>query len=266
MNLLFIGAGKMATALASGILKNEVFPRDSLLACDISPQARDNFTSATGIPCVETAEPKAVAKADVILLAVKPQVAEAAIRALPPRKDDVIVISICAGISIGKLRQWFGTGRVVRVMPNTPLMVGQGASCYALGTGSDETAASLAEKILGSLGKCWHVPESQLDAVTALSGSGPAYFFEFIEALRLGGEKLGLPADLALNLAIETMGGATEMLRRRMGTPEELRIAVTSKGGTTAAALDVMGKHNFRQMVEELLVAARDRSQELGRQ
>jgi len=265
MNFLFIGAGKMATALAGGLVAKKVFPQDTLSACDVSEVARQHFTEATGLPCCECATAELVGQADVILLAVKPQVAEQAVRALPPRKDGVLVISICAGIAIEKLRRWFGSDRIVRVMPNTPLMVGCGASCYALSREDDEFAAALAGKIFGALGKAWQVNESQLDAVTALSGSGPAYFFEFIGALREGAIALGLPAEMAEELAVETMGGSVEMLRRKMGTPENLRIAVTSPGGTTAAALNVMEKADFRKMVAELLRAARDRSIELGK-
>ncbi len=263
MNILFIGAGKMATALAGGLVKNKVYPFDSIAACDISEPARENFSAATGLPCQETAE-QLVDKAEVIILAVKPQGAEAAVKALPPHKEDVIVISICAGINIQKLRSWFGSGRIVRVMPNTPLMVGKGASCYALGSGADEAAAKAVDKIFSTLGQAWRVSEDWLDAVTAISGSGPAYMFEFVEALRLAGEKLGLPSELALALAVQTMAGAAEMLQQELGTPEELRNAVTSPGGTTAAALAVLTQANFRQTVEDLTLAARDRSRELG--
>jgi pyrroline-5-carboxylate reductase len=264
MNILFIGAGKMATALAGGLVRNKVFPFDNIAACDISAPARESFSAATGLPCQDN--PAALAgAADVIILAVKPQVAEAAVLALPPRKEDVLVISICAGISIRKLRSWFGTGRIVRVMPNTPLMVGKGASCYALSSGADESAAKLADQIFSPLGKAWRVAEDWLDAVTAISGSGPAYMFEFIEALRLAGVKLGLPQDLALALAIQTMRGSAEMLEQGLGSPEELRIAVTSPGGTTAAALAVLAQADFRQTVLDMTQAARDRSLELGR-
>ncbi|MFA6931195.1 MAG: NAD(P)-binding domain-containing protein, partial [Lentisphaeria bacterium] len=166
MNLLFIGAGKMASALAGGLLKKNVFPHDNIWACDISATAREQFTSKTGLPCAESPD-ALIAKADVLILAIKPQVAQTIAQNLSPRKPDALIISICAGISILKLRQWFATGRIVRVMPNTPLMVGQGASCYALGSESDEAAAALSDKIFSALGKAWRVSEDLLDAVTA---------------------------------------------------------------------------------------------------
>lgn len=263
MNLLFIGAGKMATALASGLVKKNVFPLDNIQACDISTEACKNFSEKTGLVCVEDGR-KLVSKADVIFLAVKPQSVASLVETLPERKSDVLIISICAGINILKLRQYFGTGRIVRVMPNTPLMVGRGVSCYALGSESDESAATLTEKIFTTLGKAWRVSEDLLDAVTAISGSGPAYMFEFVEAMRLAGTKLGLPDELALELSIETMAGAAEMLAQGMGSPEELRNAVTSPGGTTAAALNVLAAENFRSLINNAAEAACKRSSELG--
>ena len=265
MNILFIGAGKMATALAGGIAHGKLFPNDQMDAVDPSPEARVAFQSTTGVTAHPEATAELVGAADVIVLAIKPQVAATTVTALPPRKDGVLVVSICAGIPIAKLKSWLGDVRIVRVMPNTPLLVGQGASCYALSRDDDDDAAAFAGKVLGSLGQAWQVPESALDAVTALSGSGPAYFFAFIEALRDGGTRLGLPSELSEALAVQTMAGAVEMLRQKKGTPSELRVAVTSKGGTTAAALDVMGKRDFNGLVAELMQAAADRSAELGK-
>ena len=265
MKILFCGAGKMATAIAGGMTSKNLFPGDEIAACDPSPEARAAFTAATGVPAFSTATPEQVSDADVLILAVKPQIADTAFSALPPRKPDCLVFSICAGITLERLRGWFGEARMVRVMPNTPLMAGEGASCYTLSDDADAKADAFAAKLLGALGKAWRVPESQLDAVTALSGSGPAYFFAFIEALTKGGVALGLSAELAQALAIQTMAGASAMLRQGKGTPEELRIAVTSKGGTTAAALDVMKARCFNDIVNDLLLAAAQRSQELGK-
>lgn len=264
--LLFCGAGKMATAIAAGAIAHHLLSPEEVAAFDPAPQAREAFAQATGCPSVHPqATPELMAWADVLVLAVKPQSAPEAFAALPPPKPGALILSICAGLSLAKLRQWFGDVRMVRVMPNTPLMAGAGASAYALSRPEDEEADAFAARLLGALGKAWRVPEEQLDAVTALSGSGPAYFFAFIEALRQGGEALGLPGELAQELAIQTMAGATAMLQQGKGTPEELRIAVTSKGGTTAAALKVMEDQGFPRMVQDLLRAARDRSQELGR-
>lgn len=265
MDILFCGAGKMATAIAGGIVSKNLFPGDRIVAADPSAEARDAFSRATGLETVPAVTEELAAGADVLVLAVKPQAAPQAFSAMPPLKKNCLVFSICAGLSLEKLRTWFGDARMVRVMPNTPLMVGKGASCYALSDENDAAADGFAAKLLGALGRAWRVPEEKLDAVTALSGSGPAYFFAFIEALAKGGAKLGLDEELAQELAVQTMAGATEMLLQGKGTPGELRFAVTSKGGTTAAALDVMKTHDFDGMVQELLEAARKRSIELGR-
>lgn len=255
----------MATALAGGMASKKLFPNDEIAACDPSPEARAAFTAATGLPAYPESTAELVGQADILILAVKPQMAPVVFPALPPRKSGVLIFSICAGLSLKKLSGWFGDVRMVRVMPNTPLMVGQGASCYALSREDDAEADAFASKLLGALGRAWRVPEEQLDAVTALSGSGPAYFFAFIEALTKGGCAIGLPKELSQALALQTMAGATAMLQAGKGTPEELRIAVTSKGGTTAAALDVMSQRGFDSIVQELLLAARNRSQELGK-
>lgn len=264
MKMLFIGAGKMATALATGIVKNELLPVSDLLACDISATARQAFTAATGARC-EAPSQALVTDADVLLLAVKPQLAAAVAAELMPIRPGALVISICAGIGINKLQQWFGTGNIIRVMPNTPLMVGKGASAYALGPDADAAAAALAGRILGSLGLARQVDEALLDAVTALSGSGPAYVFEMAKAMADAGQDAGLPAALSLDLTIQTIAGAAEMLARRLGTPDELRDAVTSPNGTTAAGLAVMAQHEFRAMMRDVVTAARKRSAELGR-
>jgi len=263
MKILFIGAGKMATALAAGIVKHNIHPASELLAVDVFAPAREAFTKTTGIQCVENAADY-VQKAETILLAVKPQVAPEAVAALPPLREGTLVISICAGIPLAKLSAWFHTEKIIRVMPNTPLMVGKGASCFALGAQADAACAKIAETILGSLGIARQVTEDQLDAVTALSGSGPAYFFEMVKALADAGVHAGLSPELSLELTVQTLAGSAEMLCRKLGTPDELRDAVTSKKGTTAAGLDVMAAANFRKLMDDVVDAARRRSIELG--
>ena len=263
MKILFIGAGKMATALAAGIVKHNIHPASELLAVDVFAPAREAFTKTTGIQCVENAADY-VKEAETILLAVKPQVAPEAVAALPPLREGTLVISICAGIPLAKLSSWFHTEKIIRVMPNTPLMVGKGASCFALGVQADAACAKIAETILGSLGIARQVTEDQLDAVTALSGSGPAYFFEMVKAMADAGVHAGLSPELSLELTVQTLAGSAEMLCRKLGTPDELHDAVTSKKGTTAAGLDVMAAANFRKLMDDVVDAARRRSIELG--
>ncbi|MBR6074430.1 MAG: pyrroline-5-carboxylate reductase, partial [Victivallales bacterium] len=225
MKILFIGAGKMATALAAGIVKHNIHSASELLAVDVFAPAREAFTKTTGIQCVENAADY-VKEAETILLAVKPQVAPEAVAALPPLREGTLVISICAGIPLAKLSSWFHTEKIIRVMPNTPLMVGKGASCFALGAQADAACAKIAETILGSLGIARQVTEDQLDAVTALSGSGPAYFFEMVKAMADAGVHAGLSPELSLELTVQTLAGSAEMLCRKLGTPDELRDAV----------------------------------------
>ena len=262
MRALFVGAGKMATALATAVVKNNVIPADEIIAADISEAARAAFTAATGVKCTDNAA-KYAADVEVIFLAVKPQVAEVAVTALP--KSKALVISICAGIPLAKLSGWFESERIIRVMPNTPLMVGKGASCFALGKAATAEDGAFAKKVLGTAGIAFEVQEGQLDAVTGLSGSGPAYVFELAKALALAGEAVGLSPDLSLELSIQTIVGAGEMLARKVGSPDQLRDAVTSPNGTTAAGLAIMAKDNFRKIIADTVIAARDRSVELGK-
>jgi pyrroline-5-carboxylate reductase len=264
MKLAFLGAGKMATAIAAGIVKQGLLPVEALRACDISAEAQAQFTAKTGVPCGDFA-PGIFAAADAVLLAVKPQKAEAAISGLPELKPDCLVVSIMAGVPLARLAQWLGTEKLVRTMPNTPMMVGTGATGFARGPAATQDDADFVQKVFGALGFVGEVPEESLDAVTALSGSGPAYVFEMIQALVDAGVSVGLPADLALGLTVQTVAGAAEMLRQGMGTPDELRVAVTSPGGTTAAGLAVMADLDFRGLMRRVVTAARDRSVELGR-
>jgi len=264
VKLALLGAGKMATAIAGGLVSKGVASAGDLAACDVSAEARAAFSAATGVCCHE-APGAAFAAAEVVLLAVKPQTAEGAVRSLPVLRRDVLVISIAAGVPLGRLEGWFGTGRVVRVMPNTPLLVGQGATVLARGSAAGPADVAACAGIFGSLGLVREVPESWINAVTALSGSGPAYVFEMVQAMADAGVAVGLPAGLALELTVQTVAGAAEMLRQRLGTPEALRRAVTSPGGTTAAGLAVLEAAGFRSLVCQTVQAARNRADELGR-
>lgn len=264
MKLAFLGAGKMATAIAAGLVQSEILPSDALQAADISAEAAEDFTRATGVACSPHAD-SALAGADIAVLAVKPQVAEQAVRELRGMWADKLCVSIAAGLTLDKLCDWFEHQRVVRVMPNTPLMVGLGASVFCCAPAVTEQDRSLVHRMFGTVGIAREMAENKMDAVTALSGSGPAYIFEMVQAMVDGAELVGLPPDTALELSIQTVLGAATMLDRRLGSPDDLRRAVTSPGGTTAAGLEVMAKNNFRGLVAQVIRAARDRSAELGR-
>jgi pyrroline-5-carboxylate reductase len=264
VKLAFVGGGKMATAIARGLVQKQVWSAADIVAADVVSTARAAFTAATGVPCAESAI-GLLSGADVVVLAVKPQVAAAAVKPLAAECAGKLVVSICAGLPLAKLGAWFGTDRVVRVMPNTPLMVGKGASVFACADGVKDVDRETVKRIFGTLGIVYELPESSMDAVTALSGSGPAYVFEMIQGLVDAAVGQGIPPDVALALTAQTVAGAAEMVQQRLGTPDELRTAVTSPGGTTAAGLAVFAKANYRGLLQDVLRAARDRSAELGK-
>jgi len=261
----FIGAGKMATAIAKGLADRQAWPRTAMLAADVAPAARAAFATATGgVACGESAVEVAQA-ADIVLLAVKPQKAPEVVPLIAPACRGKLVISIAAGLTLKRLAGWFGHDRIIRVMPNTPLMVGKGATVFTCGAGVTAADRATATSIFGALGIVFELDETHMDAVTALSGSGPAYVFEMVAALVEAGVEIGLPRDVAHALTVQTVAGAAAMLEQGLGTPDELRNAVTSPGGTTAAGLAVMAKAEFRTLKRDVVRAAHARSIELGR-
>ncbi|MDT8392176.1 MAG: pyrroline-5-carboxylate reductase [Lentisphaeria bacterium] len=264
MKLAFLGAGKMATAIAGGLIDNKILSPADMIAMDVSREARQAFTARTGIACVEDPV-EMMPRADAVFIAVKPQFAEAATKPIASFCARKLIISIAAGLPIAKLATWFGTDRIVRVMPNTPAMVGCGATVFSCGAGVSDHDKAFVTTTFSAVGIVMELPESKQDAVTALSGSGPAYMFETLRSLTLGAAAIGLPPEESLTLAVQTMAGAAEMVKRGMGTLEELRIAVTTPGGTTAAGLKVMADAGFEHLFPAVLKAARDRSIELGK-
>lgn len=264
MKLAFLGAGKMATAIACGLLKQKVCTAAELCASDKVEAARAAFAAKTGALCLED-NTQALAGATAVILAVKPQDAAAALTAVPGQFQGKLLISIAAGLSLAKLSAWTGSDRVIRVMPNTPAMVNLGAAVYACAPGATAADRALAQRIFSAIGIAYELPETQLDAVTGVSGSGPAYVFEFVQALVDGAVAAGLPPELALDLVVQTVAGAAEMLRQKQGTPDELRQAVTSKGGTTEAGLKVLAEAQFRPLITRVIARATERSRELGK-
>ncbi|MFO7821269.1 MAG: pyrroline-5-carboxylate reductase [Lentisphaeria bacterium] len=263
MKIGFLGTGKMATAIARGMLTKGIVSKTDIFGVDISEKAREEFAKNTG------AQPKAlpdkmVDDADILVIAVKPQVAEDAVKSIADQGSGKLLISIAAGLPLSKLCAWFNSQRVVRVMPNTPAMIGRGASAFCCAAEVTRKDINDVRNILTAIGTVNKVKEELMDAVTALSGSGPAYVFEMVQALTEAGTACDLPPDIAGQLAIQTVSGSAEMLSKGLGTPEDLRDAVTTPGGTTAAGLAVMEDNGFRKMIEKTVRAARDRSMELG--
>ncbi len=262
--IAFIGAGKMATAIAKGLITDGM-SADKIRFFDISEKSVKAFSEVTGIKNSSPNLPEAVKPADVILLAVKPQNVPEALREVKGELNGKLLISICAGITTTALEDLSGCDRVIRVMPNTPALVGAGVSAYSPAINVADEDIAVAETILKAVGACCLVEEKLMDAVTGLSGSGPAYVFDFIQALADGGVNSGLSRDLALQLAARTVAGAAKLVLETGKHPTELRDQVTSPGGTTAKALAVLEIKAFRGIVAEAVNAAAKRSAELGK-
>ena len=258
----FIGAGKMATAIALGLKKSGI-PAEKIHAYDVSPAAAKAFSRTTGVTTSQTMA-EALAKADLVILAVKPQYAAAALDEARSCLQGKLLVSIAAGLTIQWLSEHAGTTRIVRVMPNTPALAGEGTSCYAGAPGIAEDDLEAAGAVLKSVGLAQVVSESQLDAVTGLSGSGPAYVMEFILALADGGVYCGLPRALAMEMAIQTVLGTAKMCRESGQSVSDLRDAVISPAGTTARGILALQKAGFKGTVSEAVIAGAERSAELG--
>jgi pyrroline-5-carboxylate reductase len=261
----FIGAGQMATALAQGFVRAGLTPATALVAYDPFPSAIEKLAKTLSGLKVAGSNSEAAKNTDVIFLAVKPQVMPAVYQDLAGKLAGKLVISIAAGISLEKLCSGLKTERVVRVMPNTPALIGKGASAYALAAGASAEDGQLVNKLLSSVGTAHQVDEKLLDAVTGLSGSGPAYVYLIIEALSDGGVRAGLPRALATSLAAQTVLGAAEMVLTRGEHPAALKDAVTSPGGTTIAGLAVLEDRGLRGALIAAVEAATKRSAELGK-
>ena len=261
----FLGAGRMATALAKGLIDSGFVPASSVLGADPHPEARRAFADATGARATErNAE---VVAAEVVFLAVKPQQMPGLLRQLAAdARHATLFVSVAAGVPIATYTKALGEeSRIVRVMPNTPCLVGAGASAYALGGAATPADGDLVRSMLETVGVAVAVPEGLLDAVTGLSGSGPAYAYQIIEALSDGGVRVGLPRDVATKLAAQTVLGAAKMVLETGEHPGALKDAVTSPGGTTIAGLHELERGGLRAALMNAVQVATERSRELGR-
>lgn len=263
----FIGAGNMAASLIGGLVARG-YVAQQLCAADPNSANLQALTAQHGIhACANNAE--AAARAEILVLAVKPQVMQAVLTDLAPAiHSKHLIISIAAGISIASIEQWLGgTPAIVRCMPNTPALVQQGASGLIANAHVNTTQREQAAAILQAVGiALWLDNEAQIDAVTAVSGSGPAYFFLLMEAMIAAGEKLGLSTETSRALTLQTALGAAQMACSSEFDPAELRRRVTSPGGTTERAIAYFEQQNLREIVEGALRAASARSLELSQQ
>jgi len=269
--IAFVGAGNMAEAIVRGLLTSQVVSAERLLAADPVAVRRQFFREQLGILTAATAG-EAVKGADVVFLAVKPQsMAQALAEISPNLQEDVLVISIAAGVSIRTIEAGLGgphrqsSVRVVRSMPNTPMLVGKG--CVAIAPGSHATADDLARarRLFEPGAVVIEVMEEQLDAVTALSGSGPAYVFWLVEQMTAAGVAMGLSEEQATLLARKTASGSGVMLDQSTDPASLLRQKVTSPGGTTQAAIESLQANKADEMVRNAIFAARDRGVELSK-
>ena len=264
MRICFVGGGNMATALIGGMLAKGFTPGD-IAVVEPRAEGRDQLAADFAVRTHAALDAAALA-CDVLVLAVKPQQMRAALAPARGRLVDQVVVSIAAGLRLADIGRWLdGHPRLVRCMPNTPALIGAGTTgLFAAPAVSAEARAGV-ERILAAVGSTvWIDDEARMDAVTAISGSGPAYVFHFIEALEAAGAQLGFDADTAHALAVGTVLGAAQLAAQSHDTPATLRERVTSKGGTTAAALASLAADDFVAIVGRAVAAAEQRGKALG--
>ncbi len=259
----FLGSGKMASALVRGLVESGTVEKENVLVTDSHGPAAAGLANAVGVRAVGSNQELSNI-ADVIILCVKPGDALAALREL--ELADKLVISIAAGLSLQALEEAAGPdSRVIRVMPNTPALIHKGAAAYAKGIRATEKDAQATESIFGAVGSVVAVKENLLDVVTGLSGSGPAFVYLMIEALADGGVLMGLPRELAIKLAAQTVAGSAEMVLQTGLHPATLRDQVTSPGGTTIAGIEALEANGARFAFINAVRAATERAREMGR-
>ena len=263
MKLGFIGGGNMAAAIVGGLLQKGFQAVDICLA-EHDPARRAWLTQEYGVAVEESAA--ACLRADVVVLAVKPQQLRQALSDLPELRAAQLVLSVAAGVRAADISRWLKAhAAVARAMPNTPALVGEGMTGLFALPGVSETQRDWAERIMAAVGRVvWVEDEVMIDAVTAISGSGPAYVFYFIEALEQAGLALGLPAQTARLLSLQTFYGASALASRDAASPAELRARVTSKGGTTERGLQALADGHVQAVIERAARAAAERAHEMG--
>ena len=263
-NIGFIGGGNMAQALIGGLISRGL-PATRITVSDPLEKIRQSLQEKD--VCVTDDNAVAIKDADIVVLAVKPQVLAALLKSLHGQFSDKLIISIVAGAEIATIAELTGTERIVRVMPNTPALVQTGAHGIFATDAVDAKDRELASQVLAATGlTLWVSSEAQIDAVTAVSGSGPAYFFYMMESMIRAGKNMGLDEKVATALTLQTALGAAQMAITSSSTPAELRKNVTSPNGTTQAALEVFDRAQISQNIQTALAAAQKRSQELAQE
>jgi pyrroline-5-carboxylate reductase len=262
-----LGAGNMAEAIVRGVVRARVLEAPQMIASDVSPQRRDVFEKQLGVRAVEDNR-EVAASSEMLLLSVKPQTMAKLLGEIGPvARPQALVVSIAAGISTTFIESHLGGAaprRVIRTMPNTPMLVGEGMVALARGRNATGQDAQRARTLFEAAAEVIEVPEEQLDAVTAVSGSGPAYFFYLVEQMIRAATELGISPDHARQLSIKTALGAAKMLSTSQESPQELRRRVTSPGGTTQAAITHLESHDVAGAIIGAIKAAEKRGKELG--
>jgi pyrroline-5-carboxylate reductase len=267
IELGILGAGNMAEAIAGGVIRAGVLPADHILASDVSIERREAFTKATGVRTIS--DNREVAKdAAMLLLSVKPQHMATVLTGIADViRPDALIVSIAAGIGSQFIEKHLGDRakfRVIRTMPNTPMLIGEGMVALSRGPNASDEDLMRARKLFEASADCITVDESQLDAVTAVSGSGPAYVFYLVEQMITAAKQLGLNEEHSRQLAVKTALGAARMLVTSSDSPQELRRRVTSPGGTTQAAISRMDAGQWGAVTVDAIKAAAARGRELG--
>ena len=263
--IAMIGAGNIAEALVSGLLRGKVVEQKQIFATDVSDQRLHHFSSRFGVR-VGSDNAAAAKWADITILSVKPQVIDEVLAGIEfPSRSEPLLISVAAGVPIGRIQRYLPSrSRVIRVMPNTPSIVLEGATALAGGPGVSSQQMDMGKAIFEAVGRVVVVDESHIDTITGLSGGGPAYVYVFIEALADGGVKMGLPRSVAQLLAAQTVLGAAKMVLESGEHPGVLKDRVASPGGTTIAGLHRLEEGKFRGTVINAVQSATQRSRELG--
>ncbi|KAK3162997.1 hypothetical protein QOZ80_1BG0096360 [Eleusine coracana subsp. coracana] len=260
----FVGAGNLAESIARGVAASGVLPASAIRTAPHRRAERGAAFASIGAQLYDS-NAQVVDDSDVVVISVKPQIVKQVLLELKPLlTEEKLLVSIAAGIKMKDLQDWSGQQRIIRVMPNTPSAVGQAASVMCLGEKATQKDENRVRSLFGAIGKVWTAEEKYFDAVTGLSGSGPAYIFLAIEALADGGVAAGLPRDLALGLASQTVLGAATMVNETGKHPGQLKDQVTSPAGTTITGIRELEKGAFRGTLINAVVAAANRCKELS--
>jgi pyrroline-5-carboxylate reductase len=264
MTFGFLGFGKMASALVHGMLKAKCAAPEDFLVINRHPETLEPVLQQTSIRLAPDSR-VLTQQADVVVLCVKPADALQALREVRQYLEGKLLVSVAAGITLQSLQDAAGhRARLIRAMPNAPCLVNKGATAYAVGEHATPKDAEAADRIFSAVGLVYRVKEAALDAVNGVSGSGPAYVFTFIESLADGGVMMGLPREIALELAVQTVLGSAQMIRETKMHPAELRDMVASPGGTTMAGMETLEARSFRYTLMSAVRSAAERAREIG--